>query len=471
MVVTAALVATSCADADDDRALPTPPAPDTDPPAATATPAPSPTPVPDPPGRAELDPDVVLAQGPRIAVQTAGGQLFTMSEDGTNQIPLTAASEGTVNRFPTWSPDASRLAWVSVRPDGDDPEIRSARFDGTAWLQQSTPTPPFLLSWDPTTTRIAALGPGATGFELGVVDLAAPEPTYRPVDEGSPFWFSWSPDGDEFLVHASGIRLDIVPLDGSPQILERVPGAFQTPQWMRGPVPLVYADTVDDEDFLVVAGDQGAGRRAIATYDGYLQFTVAATSGLIALQVLDPAVAPVPETITAGFQADTVVDVVDVIPRDQLTLMATFGGDPIPLHPDPRSDRTEGPALAFVWSPDGSSLAWLIEVDPGSGCATETAVYEWRFWTGSEIVDGPRFVPSATFACNYVPFFDQFEQSVSFWSPDNTRIVYAGTDPDSGARGIFTHRIGSVSAPVRLAEGELGVWSPDAAGSAATSAL
>ncbi len=80
-------------------------------------------------------------------------------------------------------------------------------------------------------------------------------------------------------------------------------------------------------------------------------------------------------------------------------------------------------------------------------------------------------MPTPTFACNYVPFFDQFEQSVSFWSPDSTQIVYAGTDVTTGERGVFTHQIGSVVPPLRLIDGELGVWSPDAAGSAATSAL
>jgi len=470
----AAIIAASCSTAAEETAPPTPtvavePAPDAGP---TATPAPSPTPVPDPPGRADIDPGVILEQGPRIAVETADGQLFTMLGDGTNQIPLTAASEGTRNRFPTWSPDASRLAWVTSAPDGSAPEVRAARFDGSAWTEQATPTSPFLLSWDPTATRIAALGPGDTGLELGVVDLAAAEPSYQSVDQGSPFWFSWSPDGDALLVHASGVRLDRVPLEGSPQVLEQLPGAFQAPQWLDGPVPLVYADTVDEQDFLVVAGDLGAGRRAIATYDGYLQFAVAPESGLIALQVLDPALAPVPETITASFQSEELVDLVDPIPRDQLTLMATFGGDPIVLHPDPRTPRSEGPVVAFTWSPDGAQLAWLIETLPAQGgCDSETAVYEWRFWTGSAIVDGPRFVPTATFACNYVPFFDQFEQSVSFWSPDGTQVVYAGTDVDTGERGIFTHQIGSVAAPTKLVDGELGVWSPDAAGSAATSSL
>ena len=72
---------------------------------------------------------------------------------------------------------------------------------------------------------------------------------------------------------------------------------------------------------------------------------------------------------------------------------------------------------------------------------------------------------------NYVPFFDQFDQSMSFWSPDSTQIVYAGTSVETGERGVFTHQIGSVVPPLRLVDGELGVWSPDAAGSAATSAL
>ena len=325
--------------------------------------------------------------------------------------------------------------------------------------------------WDPTATRIATLGPGTTGFELGVVDLTADEPGYRRIDEGSPFWFSWSPDGDEFLVHASGVRLDIVPLEGSPQVLEPLPGAFQTPQWLAGPVPLVYADTVEDEDFLVVTGDQGAGRRPIATYDGYLQFTVAPTSGLIALQVLDPAVAPVPETITAGFQSDEIVDIVDPIPRDQLTLMATFGGRSHRVAPRSPIRTGRGPD-ARVRLECRRQSAGVAD----RGRARERVRHRDRRLRVA-LLDGfghrrrPAVRPDPTFACDYVPFFDQFEQSVSFWSPDSTQIVYAGTDVETGERGIFTHQIGSVVPPLRLADGELGVWSPDAAGSAATSSL
>ena len=212
----------------------------------------------------------------------------------------------------------------------------------------------------------------------------------------------------------------------------------------------------------MVVGDQGAGRRAIATYDGYLQFTVAQASGLIALQVLDPAVAPVPETITASFQGDEIVDIVIRSPRSA-HLDGHFGGDPIPLYHDPRPAK-EGQAVAFVWSPDGNQLAWLIEVDAGTGCDTETAIYEWRLWTGSDIVDGPRVRNRTTFACNYVPFFDQFEQSVPFWSPDSTMIDYAGTDVTTGEPRGVDRSDRPVVPPLRLIEGELGVWSPDVAG-------
>lgn len=433
-----------------------------------ATPDATPTPVPLPPGRADLPDDLLLEPGARIAIETAEGQIFTVLGDGSNPVPLTNPDEGTRNGVPTWSADASRLGWVTTNDASGESFVRSARFDGSDWFEHPVESAPFYLSWDPTGAQVATLAPGDLGLELGVVSL--PDAAYRAVDEGAPFWFSWNPDADGFLVHASGLRLDLVPIDGASQVLEPVPGAFQAPRWVDGPVELIYADQQDGQHFLVVAGPDGGGRRALVTYDGYLQFTVAPASGLIALQVIDPDRAPRADVITASLQ-DRDADIVDPIPRNELTVIATFGGDPFVLYPTVE-DFTPSPVLAFYWSPDGNSLAWLLEINPGTGdCASETALYEWQFWTGSSITPGPRFVPTPTFACNYVPFFDQLDQSVSFWSPDAALFTYAGTDQLTGERGVWTIRPGTFEPPELTAEGEIGVWSSQNAGNAAQSAL
>lgn len=440
-------------------------------PTAPPTPRPTPTPQPDPAGRAELPDDLELEAGPRLAVQTADGQIFTVLADGSNIVPLTDPDEGRTNAVPTWSQDANRLAWVATAPDGDI-SLRTARFDGSAWGDIELAFPPAYLAWDPSSTQVATLGPGPNGvLELGVAEIDQTA-TWQAIDEGTPYWFSWSPDADGFFVHASGLRLDFVPIDGPSQVLDPEPGRFQAPRWLDGAVELVYADEEQGTEFLVVAGGDGKGRRAIASYEGYLQFAVAPESGLIALQVIHPSLAPVPDVITASFQ-DDFTDAIDPIPRNELTLLALFGGDPFILYPGPE-DFQPRPVVGFYWSPDGNNLAWLLEVDPGDGdCASETALYEWQFWANNEFSRGPRFIPTPTLACDYVPRFDQFEQSVTFWGPDSTFITYAGTDPETDQRGIWNVPVTGfgVQSAEYLVEGEIGVWSPEAAGSAAASAL
>ncbi len=473
LLALAAALATACSSGGVDVGLPEQtPTPAEAAPTASPTPAPSPTPVPDPPGRAELPDDLLLEPGPRIAVQTAAGQILTVLGDGSNPVPLTNPAEGRRNQLPTWSRDSNRLAWIAADEATGATGVRAARFDGSAWFEVDVEREPLHLAWDPSSTQVAALAPGRNGmFELGVVDIDRGL-GYRAIDEGAPYWFSWSPDGDGFLVHASTLRLDFVPVEGPSQVLEPFPGQFQAPRWLDGAVELVYADQSEGQEFLVVAGTDGAGRRALVTYDGYLQFVVAPASGLVALQVIDPALAPLPEAITASYaQSDDFADVIDPIPRDQLTVIALFGGEPFLVYPDP-ADFQPRPVRAFYWSPDGSRLAWLVELDPGDGdCASETATYEWQFWTGNAFSEGPRFNPTGVFACDYVPLFDQIAQSVTFWSPDGTRIAYAGTDPLTGERGIWTVGVGSNERPTLISEGEIGIWSPDLAGSAGQSAL
>ncbi len=434
---------------------------------APAAPTPAPTPEPDPPGRAPLPDGTEIVAGDRLAVETPDGQLVTIRPDGTNLIALTDPGEATRNGQATWSPDGNRLAWATVDPTGGA-HVRAARFDGTSWSDTAVPVQPVALAWDPTGTQIAALSAGGEPLELGIVGLGD-RSGYQAIDSGAPLFFSWGPDGDALLVHASGIRLDFVPTDGSPpNVLERRPGSFQTPAWLAGPTPLVYADEQSGQDYLVVAGNEGAGRRALISYDGYLQYAVSPASGFIALQVLDESAAPTPRAITVSYHQPRGGDIVDRIPQGQLVLMAVFGGDPTVLYPTEFDSFLE-PVRAFYWNPSGDALAWVVEVGSGDGdCASETSTLRWQFWFDNNLVVGPEFVPTATFACAYLPFFDQYGQSSTYWSPAGDAIVYAGTDVATGQRGIFTLNVNVPDAPQLVAVGEHAVWSPSSAGSAAS---
>ena len=58
-----------------------------------------------------------------------------------------------------------------------------------------------------------------------------------------------------------------------------------------------------------------------------------------------------------------------------------------------------------------------------------------------------------------MPFFDQFAQSVTPWSPDSDRFVYPGIGIDD-ARGIFVQVAEPGVAPELIADGILAFWSP-----------
>lgn len=437
-------------------------------PGVVPTPPVQPTPIPEPDGRAEIPEDFVLAEGERLVVQSTDGQLFTMLRTGENVLPLTNPTEGTVHSAPTWTPDSSRIAWVSANPNGTRPQLRTARIDGSAWFEYDTEVPPFFMAWDPTSTQVAMLSAGDLGFNMSVIDVGLGI-EQRTIDSGSPFWFSWSLDADSMLVHASGIRLDLVPVDGPAQVIEAVPGTFQAPRWIDSQQPLLYADRIDDEQFLVNAGPLGVGRRPLISYDGYLQFAVAPVTGTIALQVVDEGLAPVPEVITASTDVapntqrqqgdEEFVDVVDPVERDQLILMQLFGGDPWEI-------ESSRPAAAFYWNQDGTKLAYLLTVDTGDGdCASGAASYRLVIFDAieQEYSESQPFHPSATFACDYLPFFDQDSQAHAYWSADGVNFVLSGTLSGSGESGIFMAEtnLGTLEIDLTLvANGEFASFAP-----------
>lgn len=492
LLLSGALVAAACANTEvslDEAPTPTPapgeaeespnPAAPEEPDAPTLppTPPPTPTPVPDPPGRAPLDPNLTLELGDRLVVQSAAAQLSTIRPDGTNVVPLTNPAEEASNRQPTWAPDGSRLGWAAAVP-GADPEVRSARFDGTEWLQFPTASDPFALAFDATGSKIAYLQTSDAGFDLGLADIATGAASV--LDQGSPYWFAWSPDADALLVHASGIRLDRVPLDDPIVVLEDFPALFQSPGWLPGPLSLVYADDADGAQTLVVTGRNGEGRRPLVTYDGYLQFAVSPASGFIAMQAIDEKLAPQLQVITAAYQTEPPPfeeDVVDPIPQNQLLVLPIFGGEPFAL--------TEGKATAWFWSADGSALAFLEPVDPSTpdptDCAgtdpaiqggTIEAAYRWTFWRNGSLTFGSTFYPSWELRCAYLPFFDQYGKSLTFWSPDASQFAYAGAaEPGAPSEIWVTSTEGFEASGSPVADGVFAAWSPTNAGSAASSSL
>lgn len=117
------------------------------------------------------------------------------------------------------------------------------------------------------------------------------------------------------------------------------------------------------------------------------------------------------------------------------------------------SQLAEGQGVAWFFSRDGSSLAYLMEET-----VDEVQRLRWSLWDGNASTEMSFFSPSGRFGRDFLAFFDQFSRNTTLWSPDDSAIVYAGGTSIDDA-GIWVQRVDSPE-PVRVAVGEAVSWSP-----------
>jgi TolB protein len=246
---------------------------------------------------------------------------------------------------------------------------------------------------------------------------------YAPLDDGSPFYMSWSPNGKQLLVHVGTDRLDRLALDGSHASIDDQPGTFTAPVWTADGQTLIYA-SVGARGERLVAYDVGTHRTdVLVRFEGAIAFVVSPDERRIAFQV---------------FHGQTVATPLSVVDRKTGTIS--------------RAANEYSPA--FFWSPDGTKLLSLLpEVTPGR------VWFRWAVWADGSSFTTERFVPSLVFSRDYLQFFEQYAQSMRLWSPDGSAFVYAGEE-ESGGSGIWIQPATPHTAPVRLADGVVASWSP-----------
>ena len=93
------------------------------------------------------------------------------------------------------------------------------------------------------------------------------------------------------------------------------------------------------------------------------------------------------------------------------------------LDADSTAERVliEEPMLCFFWSPDGSKIAYITPSEEAEG-SVRWAVLDLESDETSYLVD---FLPSREMLTMFM-FFDQYGQSHSLWSPDGSKILFAG---------------------------------------------
>ena len=363
--------------------------------------------------------------GERLLVLTDDGDVVTVGADGGDPRTLTGRAGGGVSvevRHPVWSPDGRSVAWAELElgERGARSTIVTVDPDGSGRTDFPVDTGTFFLQWDPTSSRVAYLGNFQGSVGMGVAGRAVVgEPVARTLGVGRPFYLSWAPGGLELLVHVGDATLGRLDLEGELRPIGDAPGIFQAPVWLADG-RMVYATISGTRQALVVR--DGARQRELLSFEGAIEFVVGPRGERVAYRVSD-----------GGGPAG--VEVVDVGSGDTQTVTAS-------------------PTLAFQWSPDGERLLLLTVPEDG-----EPGAHRWLVWDGTTAREvGPTFVPSPTFLRDYAPFYGQFAQAMTPWSPDGRAFAFAGLIGDRA--GIWVQELGSGDPTFVLEAGAVVAWSP-----------
>lgn len=359
----------------------------------------------------------------RLVVLDGRNRVVTLARDGSETTVL--SRDGEVPFQPVWSPDAADIAY-SDRSSA--PAFVVVGADGESRRSVSNVTPSFYFFWSPDGARLGSLRNGALGIAFEVIDVQDDSVEVSQVDNGQPFYFSWSPDGDRAVAHVGADRLDLLDGAGGTEPLGASPGAFQAPQWTPSGI---YAAIRRGGGQEIVRIDAAGTTESIVSAEGSVIFSASPGGNLIAAQ-----------TFVAGEGGVSVALLADPLPPNRLHVIDVAAGSVTPV-----LDR---PAAGFFWSPVLDRLLVLESTD-------EAGVAQWSVWDDGALTDGPRFRPAPQWIAEFLPFYDQYNQSVSLWAPDASAYAFPGAI--DGEAGIFVALPGG-GEPQRVSDGSWVAWSP-----------
>lgn len=360
-----------------------------------------------------------------LVVTDSGGVISRVDPDTGDTEQLSDGVDGGIVVQATPSTDGTALVWTDA--EGGEPFV--VVHAGGSTERIAAPTAPFFYVWAPGDERIAALGndPDGTGVALLVVDVEAG--AVRRVDAGSPYYISWSEDGDQLAAHIGGESLVTVSLEGERTAVPVRTGLFQAPDW-----------ATDGRVLAVVATE-----RATASIGRALQTSTAA------LAYVDPAsgeAEPLLE-VDSAVSFDLAPDDARVAVVDGVGGAGTMFGSLVVAGGDAGPVTIADEVVSFEWSPDGSLLLFHT-LHPEQGLVPHV-------WDGESATDYPGFVPTEVFVAQYLPFWSQYNQTITQWAPDSSAFAYAYDEEGEEEGSVFVQPIDGDRR--RVIAGEMVIWS------------
>jgi TolB protein len=386
------------------------------------------------------------------AIAYIGGDsnVYTAKVEQGEVLTSQLTNDATIRRhyqFPTWSTDG-RLAYFCCDPRFSGRSLvevyitEDSSLAGKNVYQQQDEVFTYA-NWSPQNCdqgencRYLAvlLGGNREGFKVELIR----ESGSWTAGTGSPFYFSWSPDGEEMLWQRNNQRVDVFSvLDNEISIeLESPPGLFPAPMWSPVDDRLLIGVLNREEFSTRLVTIEGEGETTLVEdIQGVVAFNWSPDGEYIAYRVLNQ----------QGYSA--------------LSVINAKTGEQV--------GSSEGEnVIAFFWSPDSSKVAYVIP-DLRAADTFDTSLQPVQqntvelAWIVLDVVTGDiqrysNFTPTSDMVYLF-SYFDQFAQSHHLWSPDSRFLVYGeNLNGESVISILDTGDANTV--PFSLAEGVIGIWS------------
>jgi hypothetical protein len=330
----------------------------------------------------------------RIVVTTGGNAIAVYRATG-EKVGHVNPPAGHTYRQPTWLDDAT-IVFSDLSDSGDHALTAADAVSLEILWRAEMETAPFYFSPAPagTSNGTTSLRNDPSGVGL-IAELVDDEGDATLLSNESPFYTSWSPRGEDLAIHIAGQRLDVRRSGSTDTILDET-GQFQAPAWVeRG---LLTLRTVTSIQRLTLWSE--GSFTDLAELEGPAGFV--ASGDKVAVQARER---PDSGSIAAGMQTQAV----PTVPGGRLVVVDLATG----MMQSVSSDL----ALLYQWDQAGDSLLYAT-------LGAEPATLVWHVWSDGGNVEIASFTIQPPWFGTLVPFFDQYAQSVQFWSPSGAHVGY-----------------------------------------------
>jgi hypothetical protein len=358
-----------------------------------------------------------------LLITDAAGAVVVIEDNGT-VIETIEPTTGIRYSQPIWASPGT-IVYAQIAPE--DNRLEALRLGGDTVWSVELDTPPFYYLAAPTSDAptVVSLRNKADNSGLIIEQITAGASPLT-LSEEAPFYASWNPTDGRLASHVGDARLDIT--GSATETIDTTASGFQAPVWLTaGLVSLrdrgddTYLTLWDDSSFSDLARVRGASR-----FVGSGDSIAIVTGGNIETDGIQALAQALP-TISSG-----VLTVIDL----EETSFTSVTSEPTPM---------------FQWDRAGERLLYVTFVnDP-------TPALEWHVWENGEVTDFEPFVPDPSWFATVAPFFDQYAQSISLWSPDGSAYAYPALV--DGEAQIMVQNLTDES-PVAITPGTWVTWSP-----------